>query len=125
MSRYIRWLVALLSVLAIACSPTSVDRDLPAQTSTPTPTATPVETPDAPIEALTVYLSQQTGVPKAALRVERVEAVNWTDSCLGLAQPNEMCLQAITPGFRVEFAAPERRFVVHSDRTGRLIRLEP
>lgn len=116
MKRWI-WLIALLSVLTIACSPAPVD----------SPTVTPTAPVDfaAPIETITVYLSEQTQIPLGDLKVDRVEAINWPDSCLGLAQANEMCLQVITPGFRVELTAPEQRFVVHSDRTGRLIRLKP
>ncbi|NJL23306.1 MAG: hypothetical protein HC895_24810 [Leptolyngbyaceae cyanobacterium SM1_3_5] len=84
-----------------------------------------METPAAPIDAITAYLSAQTQIPIAELQVDRVEAVNWPDSCLGLAQSTELCAQAITPGFQVELSARDRRFVVRSDRTGRLIRQEP
>ncbi|NEQ28625.1 MAG: hypothetical protein F6K28_58610 [Microcoleus sp. SIO2G3] len=123
MNDWRRWLIVLLSVWMIACSPTPSPQ---AQENRPTaPPTAPVEIPAAPIEAITAYLSEQAGVPSANLQLERVEAVNWSDSCLGAAEPSEICAQAITPGFRVEFVAPQRRYVVHSDRTGRSIRLAP
>ncbi|MBD2089146.1 hypothetical protein H6F67_04675 [Microcoleus sp. FACHB-1515] len=119
MKHWKRWLVVLLSMVTIACGPA------PSLTSPSVESTTPVEIPAAPIDSITTYLSEQTQIPSAELRVDRVEAVNWPDSCLGLAQPTEMCAQAITPGFQVELSARNQRFVVRSDRTGRSIRLEP
>jgi len=118
-----RWLIALLSGVMIACTPAPIRP--PLVSPTPLAPTAPVEIPAPPIAPLTAYLSEQTQIASDKLRVERVEAIDWPDSCLGLAQPDEMCLQVVTPGFRVEFAAPEKRFVVHSDRTGRLVRLKP
>lgn len=129
MSRWKPWLVGRLALvtivmmaiamMAIACTPAPSVNPLPVES------ATPVEIPAAPIDAITAYLSTQTQIPIADLRVDRVEAVNWPDSCLGLAQPTELCAQAITPGFQVELSARNQRFVVRSDRTGRLIRQAP
>jgi anaerobic glycerol-3-phosphate dehydrogenase len=104
----------LLSVLAIGYSPAPI---VP-------PAATSVEISAAPIAAIETYLSQQKNISAADLTLQQVETVEWSDSCLDLPRPDELCAQAITPGFRVEFATPQKRYVVHTDRSGRLIRLK-
>ncbi len=48
----------------------------------------------------------------------------WSDSCLGLGQPYESCLQALVPGWRVEVTDGQRTWVYRTDETGDTIRLE-
>jgi hypothetical protein len=57
------------------------------------------------------------------IRVVEVEKAEWTDSCLGLGQPNESCLQAITPGWRVVLEVNGQRYEVRTDETASTIRL--
>lgn len=113
-----RWLLVLVSLLAIACSP------LP-QAQAPLPSPSLSETPSAAVAAIKTYLTQQTGLPADQFTLQRVEAATWADACLDLPQPNELCAQVVTPGLRVELATPQRQYVVHSDRAGRLMRLAP
>ena len=54
------------------------------------------------------------------------EPVDWGDSCLGVDTPGILCLQVITPGYRVVLEAGGQRYEVHTDATGeRLVLLEP
>jgi hypothetical protein len=53
----------------------------------------------------------------AAIIVEATEQ-DWPDSCLGLARQDEVCLQVITPGFRVIIEQGGKRIEYHSARTG-------
>jgi hypothetical protein len=53
------------------------------------------------------------------------EATQWSDSCLGLASPDEMCLQVITPGWRVILEVGSQQFEYHTDETGERVRLKP
>jgi hypothetical protein len=46
-------------------------------------------------------LADRMGVDKEQIRVAAVDAVNWPDSCLGYGEPGELCLQVITPGYRI------------------------
>jgi hypothetical protein len=62
------------------------------------------------------------------ISTEQVEVISfqdeeWPDSCLGLAAPDEMCLQVITPGFRILLTANGMRFEYHTDLTGDILRV--
>lgn len=91
-----------------------------AATSTPTPpggetTEIPAEVRQAVAERLNIELAQ--------LQIEQIELVDWPDSCLGLAGPEEMCAEVITPGFRLAVHSNGERYMVHTDLTGAQIRL--
>lgn len=49
------------------------------------------------------------------------ERVTWQDGCLGLGKPNESCIQAITPGWRVTLEA-NVTYEIHTDKSGQQIR---
>lgn len=59
-----------------------------------------------------------------ALRVVEAEPQNWTDGCLGLAKPEEICTQAIVPGWRVIVSDGMREWAYRTDDSGRLVKLE-
>ncbi len=103
------------------------------QTSTPTAgaTETPValtQTADLPADAapgfelLVAHVAQEMGVAEDQIRVAGFEAVEFNDSCLGLAGPGEMCLQVITPGYRVDLQTPDGERAFHTNRTGDIFR---
>jgi len=52
-----------------------------------------------------------------------LEAAEFTDSCLGLGGPTEMCLQAITPGWLIMLSAGGTEYEVHADETGQQVRI--
>ena len=49
---------------------------------------------------------------------------NWTNGCLGLGTPEESCLAAIVPGWRVVVSDGSRSWTYRTDSTGRTLRLE-
>jgi hypothetical protein len=57
------------------------------------------------------------------LKVERIEAMEWRNSCLGCAEPEEMCLTVITPGYRVVLQAGDAVYEVHTNQDGSSARL--
>ncbi len=65
-------------------------------------------------------VAERKGMSLESLTVVSVEAVQWPNSCLGCAAPNEMCLMVITPGYRVLLQAGDVRYEVHTDCTGRV-----
>ena len=65
-------------------------------------------------------VAERKGMSAESLTVVSVEAVQWPNSCLGCAAPNEMCLMVITPGYRVLLQAGDARYEVHTDCTGRV-----
>jgi hypothetical protein len=89
-------------------------------TSTPPPpggeaTEIPAEVRQAIAERLNIEL--------ADLQIEQFELVDWPDSCLGLAGPEEMCAEIITPGFRLRVRSNGEQYQIHTDLTGAQIRL--
>lgn len=111
-----------LTLLLIACSVEPIAN--PHSISpTPTPITTPAAMTEIPAATLVSFLSQESGIPTTEITLRQAEAVNWNDSCLGVSQPDQLCAQVITPGYRVTFDTPRGSFVVHSDRSGRLHRL--
>lgn len=66
-------------------------------------------------------LMQQLGVDAGAIEVTAVEAVDWPDACLGISQPDVMCAQVITPGYRVMVEVNGVEYEVHTDATGQQI----
>lgn len=89
--------------------------------ATPTQTAQP---PQPLINTLRQSLSKQTGIPAKKLRVVESSQKTWTNGCLGLAKPDEMCTQMMVPGWRVVFSNGTRRWVYRTDATGKNYRLE-
>jgi hypothetical protein len=79
--------------------------------------------PEAATAAAVAHLAGELGVAEAEIEVVSLEGVEFTDSCLGLGQPNESCLQAITPGWLVMLGAEGQEYEVHTDATGEQVRI--
>ena len=94
----------------------------------PLPVTSPTITPQPTPEALEVYPpAVWAGLEDLALHLEmdpdQIQVISyqeesWPDSCLGLAAADEMCLQVITPGYRVLLGASDQRFEYHTDQSG-------
>lgn len=69
-------------------------------------------------------LAQQLGVPAAQIMIQRAEAQQWSDGCLGLGGPAESCLAAITPGYRVTLQYGGQQYIYRTDESGQAVRAE-
>ncbi len=69
-------------------------------------------------------LSQKLGVAVEQVSFVSADAVEWSDSCLGLGGPAESCLQVITPGYKVILAAEGNQYEVRTDETGSVVRIK-
>lgn len=47
-----------------------------------------------------------------------VEQVDWPDACLGAAEPDQLCAQVITPGYRIIVERDGGRIEYHTSRVG-------
>jgi hypothetical protein len=47
-----------------------------------------------------------------------VEQVDWPDACLGAAEPDQLCAQVITPGYRIVVERAGGRIEYHTSRVG-------
>jgi hypothetical protein len=104
-----------------------------------TPTAAPLENqtavtpgiqpptgqgPEA-VQAAVANLSQALSIAESQVQVVSYEQEQWPDSCLGLADPGEMCLQVITPGWLILLDAAGKQYEIHTDETGSRLRMKP
>jgi hypothetical protein len=103
-------------LLLAACIPNS-----PTPIS-PTPSGTGGQDPQIPDE-IRGAVAAQLGVDAIRLQIQDLQQVEWPDACLGLAQPDEMCAEVITPGYRLIVTADGRQYQVHTDVTGQNIRV--
>lgn len=71
------------------------------------------------------FLAQELKVPLDAITLQDIKEVDWPDSCLGVARKGQLCMQVITPGYRILFNAGQKTYEVHTDRAGGAIVLAP
>lgn len=76
--------------------------------------------PGAVGEALET-LAGKLGLDTNALQTLSVERMEWSDACLGVRAPKEVCAQVITPGYRVELQANGKTYVYHTDESGQKV----
>jgi len=68
-------------------------------------------------------LAQLLGLTRNNILIHLVQAVQWTDSCLGLGAPNESCLQQTTEGYLVVLQADGVEYAYHTNADGTVLRL--
>lgn len=109
---------ALLAIVA-ACAPGA---QLPVTGGTDSPGASAIA-PNTAVQAAQQWLAQELNVTVPEVTIVRAEQTEWQDSCLGLGQANESCLQVVTPGWLAVFAVNGQEYEVHLDETGSTVRL--
>ena len=67
---------------------------------------------------------QAPSVEESQVQVVSYEQEQWPDSCLGLADPGENCLQVITPGWSILLDADGKRYEIHTDEKGTRLRIK-
>lgn len=90
----------------------------------PEPTPTPPPDPPYAVTAAELHLSKDLGIPVDEIDYVSFSREEWSDTCLGLAEPGEMCAQVITPGWRVVLMAEGQQYVYRTDASGEVIRRE-
>ena len=120
MPKFLSWVI-LAGMFLAACTPAA--KPLPATTTPvpPTPVETGVPVPPA-AQAVQAALAERLGVDAGAVKILEIEAQQWSDTCLGLGGPAEMCGQVIVPGFRIVVEANGQQAVFRTDRAGSTIR---
>ena len=106
-------------------TPTTMPAASPQATASPTAEAagTPTAEGEAPDAALSARetLAQQLEADPADIAIVSAEPVEWPDSCLGVQVAGTMCLQVITPGYRVTLEAGGEQYVFHTDQDGNAV----
>lgn len=73
------------------------------------------------VQAARAEIAAALGIAPTQLAIVSAEAVQWSDSCLGVYRPGEVCAEMIVPGYRVIFTYNGRYFEAHTDQNGDLI----
>ena len=120
---FVTLLVLLIALLA-ACGPMAAEPGAVETSATATPDAPAMESDaDAITAAATAFLANQLGVAEDDIEVVSASETEFTDSCLGLGQANESCLQAMTPGWIVILDVAGQSYEAHTDETGQQVRV--
>lgn len=84
----------------------------------------PISLPQRLADALRQDLAQRANLPLAKLSIIEAEQQSWPDSCLGLANPEEMCTQSQVNGWRAGVSDGEKTWFYRIDSSGKKLRLE-
>lgn len=115
----------LLSVLVSACSTpgSPVLVEVTATPSQPSPTNTPEpgEEISPAVRAALEALAASLGIAVEDITVISSEAVEWSDSCLGVVRIDAICALGIVPGFRVLLSANGQVYEYHTNADGSVL----
>lgn len=80
----------------------------------------------SPQLAATLRQGIGTALNIATIEIEGYRQQTWPDGCLGLGQPDELCLAMLTEGWQVDVRDPKtgERWVYRTDLTGEVLRLD-
>ena len=67
---------------------------------------------------------KRTSKTVSALKITEARSRSWSDGCLGLAKPEEICTQAIVPGWQITVTDGLENWIYRTDEMGNTIRLE-
>jgi len=117
-----RWIVVLASAVLVLTACATSRTDVPATQVNPA-----LENVLPPDVALNVQnqISETLGVAIENIQIEQVEQMDWPNSCLGLPEADEACVEAITPGWLLTFNINGQQYQYRVDKTGTVIRQEP
>ena len=83
--------------------------------------AVPAEAEQA-LAAARLTVSEAFEIDPWQISLQVIEAKDWSNSCLGLAGPDEACAEVVTPGWRMVVSAGEQLVEVHTGETGANLR---
>jgi ribosomal protein L20A (L18A) len=112
-------LTAALLVLS-ACAPVPVEQERPPAGETNTGE---IPSPEAALMAR-LELIERLAVPEETVGIVSVSQAEWPDPCLGIPNPEELCAQVITPGYRVELDVAGETYAIRTNLDGSEIRME-
>jgi len=88
----------------------------------PIPPASEDEPVTSSIERAVIdFLHEEYGIPTDQIKIISIEAVNWPNSCLGVEDPNLLCLEVITPGYKIMVEYNSKMHEIHTDESGKTI----
>lgn len=137
-----RFMVMIVIVLMVGCTqPSDTSRIEPATPEPPTATRDTEQVTPNPRSEESTTMSEETlstelqqavleavsaeqKVPVSQLEIVTTTAVDWPDSCLGLAGPDDMCAQMITPGWALTITDGQQTWEYRTDLDILQVKLE-
>ncbi len=122
--------LVLMWAVTVGCTPAEPLTDAPTDSAATQPAeesvaATPIREERTPMsqeslsaeiqQAVLKEVGQQQNVSPDQLQITKSEAADWPDACLGLAGPDEMCAQMITPGWALSVTDGQQTWQYRSD----------
>lgn len=110
--------------------PTPQPTDTASPDVVPVPTSTPLPpTSESPtnaslpegVRAALVQIAEQQKTVLANVILISYDEVQWNNSCLGVELPDMMCLQVITPGYRIIVQVNGKPLEYHTDLSGKRV----
>lgn len=92
--------------------------------TTQQPSNCTAQLPRALADAVRQDVAQRENIPISKLQVTALSQETWSDGCLGLAQPDEFCTQALVEGWRVQVTDDRSTWIYRTDSLGRVMRRE-
>lgn len=77
------------------------------------------------VAAVRARVARESSVPESEVLILEAHERQWPDSCLGLAEKNEVRAQVITVGFEVTVSAKGEERVFRTNQSGSVIREAP
>ncbi|MDQ3077151.1 MAG: hypothetical protein M3Q63_03830 [bacterium] len=109
-----------ISVKGIELDPEPVD--VGTTTSTTTPIIDEPKIIPPVVEETKKFLSQKLQVDPAAIMLDSFISEEWPNSCLGTPVADEVCGQAIVPGYTVKLSVATSSYEFRTDVAGKIIR---
>lgn len=106
-----------------AAPPTTRPPEAAPPTTRPPEAALPSTGFEAIADAAVQFAAAEMNADPASIQVISVDEVEWRNSCLGVDKPGEMCLDVITPGFRVLLDVDGQVVAVHTNQAATAMRL--
>lgn len=123
------WSIGLISIALLgaasqiaAVASTSPNRLLTTQLNQSQPSTTRL--PQRVALRVRRDLAQRFDLTQRDLRVVSSSRETWSDSCLGLAAPNERCAMATVEGWRIEITNGQQNWIYRTDLRAQVIKLE-
>lgn len=79
--------------------------------------------PRSIVNAVLQDLSQREGISPKKLQIVDYRQQTWRNGCLELPQPDELCTQALVPGWLVVVSNGKEKWIYHTNETGSIVRL--
>lgn len=81
-----------------------------------------VEEHNEAVENTIDFVIKLDGIPREKISLVSIEEVEWPNGCLGLPMFDEICTQALMPGYRITLDADGAILIFRTNKTGTSIR---